>query len=185
MSLFFSDVEILSEKYRTEFQGRHMEDIPEAEYLLAVEGFTKWEHSLVRMGDDRYISYPETIRKTVWRTALLSRSWTTLPRELASPSSWWLMCSPRSPALRSGKDFTQQCIAMLWNQIFTFLYHVSHIYRQTDKHSALYKWISQVCSVLLDASIPRTWVSDRHYRGPHLYPVWPPQAAQGRRARDM
>ena len=41
MSLFFSDVEILSEKYRTEFQGRHIEDIPEAEYLLAVEGFTK------------------------------------------------------------------------------------------------------------------------------------------------
>ena len=36
-----SDVVILSEKYKTEFQGRNVEDIPEAEYLLAVEGFTK------------------------------------------------------------------------------------------------------------------------------------------------
>ena len=41
IALYISDVAILSEKYEAEFQGRHVEDIPEAEYLLAVAGFTK------------------------------------------------------------------------------------------------------------------------------------------------
>ena len=41
LSLCISDVAILSEKYPTEFQGRHVEDIPESEYLLAVAGFAK------------------------------------------------------------------------------------------------------------------------------------------------
>ena len=36
-----SDVKILSEKYTNEFIGRHVEDIPEEEYILAVTGYAK------------------------------------------------------------------------------------------------------------------------------------------------
>ena len=37
----FSDVKILSEKYSSEFHERHVQDIPEEEYQLAVAGYTK------------------------------------------------------------------------------------------------------------------------------------------------
>ena len=37
----YSDVKILSQKYTNEFEGRHIEDIPEEEYKLAMTGYAK------------------------------------------------------------------------------------------------------------------------------------------------